>query len=458
MLTTTVDNPIRDPSQDLLGREPLAASFARRVHALDAQEGVVVGVYGSWGSGKTSFLNLAKNAFEELGIDVLEFNPWFFGGTDELLNRFFGDLSSKMYRRKHLKELARDFAKYGLSVGMPTTSLSGMPWLCMLFMVLSFAFKRTFSSQSLHDMRTNIVKDLSRREQPLIVMIDDIDRLTKSETLAVFKLIRLIGRFPNLIYIVACDRDQVEKSLDCDADAPSGRNYMEKIIQYPINLPEMSSREIFNLIDKRIKKIIKSADSHRGTRITVDRWPDIRNNIVFPLFKNMRDVNRFLAVVPAVVDDLKETVTAVDVVALEAIRMFLPDTFAILPGVIDVITFDSGDRDQDPAIHEGEDFVLHADFGWGRDSRGHEEYQKLELAKILDVLILESSGTSNIQEQRQSPYKEHMVNRALMKHVFRPAVGSISGEKDEGLPRDILHDWNHIYIRHVFEKYLARRG
>lgn len=458
MPAITVDNPIRDPSQDLLGRAPLAASFARRVHALDAQEGVVVGVYGSWGSGKTSFLNLAKNEFEELGIDVLEFNPWFFGDTDDLLNHFFGDLSSKMYRIKDLKELAPDFAKYGLSVAMSTTSLLEMPWLSMLFMVLSFPFKRKFSSQSLHDTRNKIMQDLSRREQPLIVMIDDLDRLTKSEILAVFKLIRLIGRFPNLIYIVACDREQVEKSLDWEADAPSGRNYMEKIIQYPVNLPEMSSREIFFRIDKRIKKIIESADSHRGGRITADRWPDIRANIVFPLLRNMRDVNRFLAVVPAVVDDLKETVTAVDVVALEAIRMFLPDTFAILPTVIDVITFDTGDHDRDPAIHEGEDFVLHADFGWRRDSRGHEDYQKLELEKILDVPILESSGTSNIQEQRQSPYKEHMVNYALMKHVFRPAVGSISGEKDEGLTRDILHDWNHIYIRHVFEKYLARRG
>ena len=312
--------------------------------------------------------------------------------------------------------------------------------------------------RDIHDIRDEIVKELSCREQPLIVMIDDIDRLTKSEILAVFKLIRLIGRFPNLIYIVACDRDQVEKALDFEADTPSGRNYMEKIIQYPVNLPEMSSREIFNQIDKSIKKIIESADSHRGSVITSNRWPDIRNNIVFPLLKNMRDVNRFLAVVPAVVDDLKETVTAVDVVALEAVRMFLPDTFAILPAVIDVITFDLGDHDHEPEINSGEDFVLHGDFGWGRDRHGHEDFQKQELAKILDVPIPEFSGTSNDQEQRQSSRKEYMVNHALIKHVFRPAMGSISGEKDEELTRYILRDWNRICIRHVFEKYLARRG
>ena len=57
-MTVVGDNPIRRREDDLLGREKPARSFASQVLELDASEGLVVGVLGAWGSGKTSFVNL----------------------------------------------------------------------------------------------------------------------------------------------------------------------------------------------------------------------------------------------------------------------------------------------------------------------------------------------------------------------------------------------------------------
>ena len=53
------DNPIENPEDDAIGRISTAQNFAQYVLALDAKEGFVVGVLGPWGSGKTSFINLA---------------------------------------------------------------------------------------------------------------------------------------------------------------------------------------------------------------------------------------------------------------------------------------------------------------------------------------------------------------------------------------------------------------
>lgn len=53
------DNPIQKPEQDLLGRDASAKSFASSILRMDASEGIVVGVLGDWGTGKTSFVNLA---------------------------------------------------------------------------------------------------------------------------------------------------------------------------------------------------------------------------------------------------------------------------------------------------------------------------------------------------------------------------------------------------------------
>ena len=59
------DNPIKSPKDDAIGRISIAQNFVQHVRALDTTEGVVVGVLGPWGSGKTSFINLAQKEFEK---------------------------------------------------------------------------------------------------------------------------------------------------------------------------------------------------------------------------------------------------------------------------------------------------------------------------------------------------------------------------------------------------------
>lgn len=83
------DNPIREREDDTLGRAPVASSFAQQMLALDASEGVVVGVLGAWGAGKTSFVNLARGDLSAAGATVLDFNPWMFSGADQLIAESF---------------------------------------------------------------------------------------------------------------------------------------------------------------------------------------------------------------------------------------------------------------------------------------------------------------------------------------------------------------------------------
>ena len=67
-VAVTADNPIRRQEDDVLGRAIVARSFARQVLSLDAREGIVVGVLGAWGYGKTSFINLARDEFDRAGV------------------------------------------------------------------------------------------------------------------------------------------------------------------------------------------------------------------------------------------------------------------------------------------------------------------------------------------------------------------------------------------------------
>jgi hypothetical protein len=80
------------------------------------------------------------------------------------------------------------------------------------------------------------------------------------------------------------------------------------------------------------------------------RWPDVFMEVIRPLVRNMRDVRRYGAAVYGTVRALKGQIALVDVLALEAVRIFLPDTFKRIAGSVDALTTTSSImyRSQDP--------------------------------------------------------------------------------------------------------------
>ena len=318
------DNPIRKPEDDVLGRSEVARSFAGQVLKLDASQGVVVGVLGPWGSGKTSFVNLARAYWREVGIPVLDFNPWMFSGTDHLVSLFFAELSIQLKLSRNLADVGRDLEAYGeIFSGMGWLPLVG-PWaerLRSAVKILAKGLQRR--KEGIGGCRKRVERRLNALDKPILVVLDDIDRLTSPEIRDVFKLVRLTASFPNVIYIVAFDRKRVEQALD--EQAIPGRAYLEKILQVGVDLPvvppHVLDRQIFEAIDEALSEIGNQGPFDK------DAWPDVFAEIVRPLISSMRDVRRYAMAIPGTVRELDGNVALVDVLALEALRVFLPGVF-----------------------------------------------------------------------------------------------------------------------------------
>ena len=328
------DNPIRDQGADVLERRSLAATFARQVLNLDASEGAAVGVFGPWGSGKTSFLNLARKTFENKRVPVLDFNPWLFSGAEQLVGPFFAELSVSMGMKAELKEIGKVLHKYGTAISAVSGVASahfGMPWIGALVKPIVAIAGKASQSENVGALRKRLEITLRKRDKPIVVVLDDVDRLTAPEIREVFKLVRLTASFPNLIYIVSCDRLRVEQALG--EQGLSGRDYLEKIIQWPFNLPETPSHLLAPQLSRAIEDAL--ATSKNPGPFHEDVWDDVHSGILRPLIRNMRDVRRFAMAIRETVGGLEGQVARVDLLALEAIRVFLPDVFRLLPGAID---------------------------------------------------------------------------------------------------------------------------
>lgn len=321
------DNPITIPDQDLLGRRHVAAALARDVRRADSSEGYVFGVVGPWGSGKTSLLYLMTSELAvEPSLTVITFNPWMFTGTEQLLEAFFHELSSQLRETKNAKfqTIATTVDAYA-NLFSPITLV---PWVGAWyerFLKTTKAAKQFSESNrpSISAKRRELTKIMSELERPIVVTIDDIDRLSSGEIRDLFKLVRLTGNFPNIVYVLAFDRLRVEQALS--ESGLDGRVYLEKIVQHGVRLPEIPRADLASLLLTSLDEAI--SDLEELPFFDQNRWTDVFAEIVLPLIRNVRDIRRYVAAFGSAVRDVGQVINVTDLLALEAIKVFLPDRF-----------------------------------------------------------------------------------------------------------------------------------
>ena len=169
------------------------------------------------------------------------------------------------------------------------------------------------------NQRDKLIKVLKEISKPITVILDDIDRLSSDELQSILKLVRVTGNFPNIVYVLSFDKNRVIKTLnDNNID---GRDYLEKIIQIPFDIPQVPKKLLQENLFSSLDKIL------RDVYLDKARWSNAYWNIIKPTIKNIRDIKRYTSSLSNIFKQLGKEIDVVDLLTIEAIRIFFPDKF-----------------------------------------------------------------------------------------------------------------------------------
>lgn len=263
------DRALQAGDEDRLGFRQIAARIATSLvdHASDG--GLVVGIDGAWGTGKSSLLFLIEDELGKLDAKhrptVINFRPWLVGQRDTLLASLFSTLSTQINKvaaeagnatgvsvekakaaAEALRMFTEGLGRFGSVVEFAGDASGFAPvrWAGKGMKTVGGAFGKKAAARPLPELKDNLVRSLRDLGHRFIVTIDDVDRLEPSEVIEVLRLVRSVADFPNVMYLLCYDSDILAHSIEQAAKVKSGRSYLEKIVQLTIMVPTPEAFEL----------------------------------------------------------------------------------------------------------------------------------------------------------------------------------------------------------------------
>jgi predicted KAP-like P-loop ATPase len=456
------DRPITRLEEDKLDRRAFAEQIARAVRGWKGKDSLVIALYGSWGTGKSSIKNMVVDALRSIpeGASVIDFNPWQVASRAQISESFFDEIGIAIGKGpvaslKASKKVVTKWKKYAVRLKsgsglislfvnpirwtliisavlilgsvVPTLRTAGIIVAGLYLLVGLLTWSSKFSeqmaafheagaeTQTLEEVKADVRKELTGLSTPILVLIDDLDRLTPAELLEMFQLVKANGDFPNIVYLLLCDRPIVEKHIAEVIKGASGRDYLEKIVQVPFDVPVLDTKRVHEILFSDLNTLLSDAVISKNFNQT--RWGNVFFGGLRQYFGTLRQVNRFVSSLSFHMSMFKADdsfeVNAIDLIALEALRVYEPTVYQALPENKRLLTGTS-------------------DFG-----RGRNDEERRKLAALLD----------NVPPERTEGVRE------LVKHLFPPAEWAFGGSHYGTDWTDVWYRELRVCSEDVFDRY-----
>lgn len=340
------DIPITRLSEDKLDRGTFAKLIANALVSPNESGATVIGLMGPWGTGKSSAANLI---IDEVGAEaiIVRFEPWMVTTRESLALEFFTTLGKHIFPGAENEESkgkrARFYRYASKALGVLTIGAGAVGGvvpgaglvagagrsLGEVFEQAAAGMESIASEPTLREARDSIANDLLGLDKPVIIVIDDIDRLDRNEAKTIFQLVKACADFPNVRYLLLFDREQVIHALQDSVNNPEA--FLEKVINQAFDLPEATTKQRSSLLDDALT----SLGLHDGlSKTDMERLSRIFDEALLPGLPTVRHVKRYVntvrSLVPGVIVDGFRNIDPADFLALEYLRQYVPSIYSVL--------------------------------------------------------------------------------------------------------------------------------
>ncbi len=363
--------PIRSAAQDQLRRADFAGHIARVLSELNLQEGRVFAIRGGWGFGKSSLKNLVTERLEaEKGsASWVDFNPWQWGDSESIARALFSEIANNLGGEYSADAAARASAlrRYGAiltGAAAPLKKASGstplissvllntsviaiasaigfaLPTVAKVAAVLAVVsvivsaigtvlthLGRDRTNEPLDKVRRALENSLRGLSRPLVVFVDDIDRLEPEQIRMLLRQVKANANLPNIVFVLLFQPSIVERALDPVADG-DGRAFLEKVVQTNFDLPAVPTSVVHRIFGEELSALA-SAYATQENGFDPTRWGNVLVGCIQPRLRNLRDTRRLISSIalhlPLHATKNAFEVNIIDFFALETLRVFEPD-------------------------------------------------------------------------------------------------------------------------------------
>ena len=261
------DAPITVSQEDLLGRLPFAREIAQIATTAPKEWSLRIGVYGGWGTGKTSVLHLVNELVRNNGHYTAWFNPWGFSSADEMIQGLAKAAIEQLEAEGvDVPGVAKRIAKTGVRLGKRVAEpvndaakeLAPGPVVSVgsnLGRIAGSWLNRWLGDQA-EEFRA--IEEALGDDKRLVVLIDDVDRADpKVLPLLLFALHDALAQ-GKLSFVLALDPEVVSNALaDYHKGFGQGPDFLDKIIQFPRWLPKPTDGALLKLAEKDLSSFAR---------------------------------------------------------------------------------------------------------------------------------------------------------------------------------------------------------
>lgn len=449
--TLIQDAPKSKISEDRLIRGSLAENLAKEILSLDTEKGSrSLAITSAWGNGKTTFLNFVKEKLEGK-IDVISITPWSLTPGKSITTFFFQEIIKKFgginYTiAKSLKEYA--FVLDAIELG----------W-----------FEKSIKIPDLPYLTKSISNKLRECNIKVLIIIDDIDRLSASEIEEIFRIIRGSANFSNFIFLSAFDRRYVQSALK-DSNPAYNEQYIEKFFESEFSLPELRPERLHKIILDNLDWLEEADRKDFESYVSLDKLISTDLPVFYP-FTNLRSIYRWLNGIHGRYRILKGECKIEDLADLEMLYLLFPDVYTLLSKdykrVLCTERYTSNYQLWDPskAVSRDDDFIEYLNqkskydlSEYCKKQFEYDDYQMRDLMTILNRLLPSTGRVNDLSKGFSNPnYTERYFNGVLeSSEISDKEFDKLISKGKAGIKKFINEDVDKQYSHALFLQSLTK--